>query len=222
MTIQSLLSKTTPPLRVSDTVEHALGILLELRVRHLPVVDEAGYLVSVVSEEQLLDALKSDLELRRLTTGGSPVSGRPQDHVFDVTKTMVKHDLTTLPIVSPDGHYVGLVKRHDIFDQFARMLSTQESGAILALEIAPRDYSLAKLIHTVEQNDVKVLSVASEPPDESSGRIMVTLKLNTMDATRVRHMLAHHGYSVVAAFGESEAEEELLMRVQEFMRYLEV
>lgn len=222
MTVQSLLSKTTPPLKVSDTVEHALGILLELRVRHLPVVDDEGYLVSVVSEEQLLDALKSDLELRHLGGGGRPASGNPNDHVFDVTKMMVRHDLTTLPIALADGRYIGLVKRHDIFDQFARMLSTQESGAILALEIVPRDYSLAKLIHTVEQNDVKVLSVASEPPDETNGLITVTLKLNTMDATRVRHMLAHHGYSVVATFGESEAEEDMLLRVQEFMRYLEV
>lgn len=222
MTIRPLISKNTPPLRSSDTVEHALGLLLEMRVRHLPVVDEDGFLVSVVSEEQLLDALKSDQQLGQLASAGTPVSGRVEDHVFDLTKTMVRHDLSTLPIVDRELRYIGLVKRHDIFDQFARMLSTQESGAILALEIEPRDYSLAKLIHTVEQNDAKVLSVASEVPLGESGPLTVTLKLNTMDATRIRHVLAHHGYRVVASFGETEAEEEMLLRIQEFMRYLEV
>ncbi|HEX7071696.1 MAG TPA: CBS domain-containing protein [Rhodothermales bacterium] len=222
MTLSALISKTTPPLKTSDTVEHALGIMLEMRVRHLPVIDEDGILVSVVSEEQLLDALKSDATLDSLRTGGTPASGFLDDHVFDLTKTMVRHDLTTLPIIDRNRRYAGLIERHDIFDQFARMLSTQESGAILALEISPRDYSLAKLIHTVEQNDAKVLSVASEPPDEITGKLTVTLKLNTMDATRIRHVLAHHGYNVVASFGESEDEEELLLRVQEFMRYLEV
>ena len=122
----------------------------------------------------------------------------------------------------PLDEAVGLVLRHDIFDQVARMMSTQENGAILALEITPRDYSLAKLVHTVEQNDAKVLSVASEPADDLTGRMTVTLKLNTLDATRIRHVLAHHGYDVVASFGESEDEEEMLLRVQEFMRYLEV
>jgi CBS-domain-containing membrane protein len=222
MTLSALISKTTPPLKTSDTVEHALGIMLEMRVRHLPVIDDQGLLVSVVSEEQLLDALKSDEELGSLGTGGTPAAGYLDDHVFDLTKTMVRHDLTTLPIIDRNRRYAGLIERHDIFDQFARMLSTQESGAILALEISPRDYSLAKLIHTVEQNDAKVLSVASEPPDETTGKLTVTLKLNTMDATRIRHVLAHHGYNVVASFGESEDEEELLLRVQEFMRYLEV
>ena len=222
MNITSLISKNTPPLKATDTVEHALGLMLEMRVRHLPVVDASGMLVSVVSEEQLLDALQSDLELGLLGSGGTPMSGMVDDHVFDLTKTMVRHDLTTLPIIQRSGLYVGLVERHDIFDQFARMLSTQESGAILALEISPRDYSLAMLIHTVEQSDAKVLSVASEPPDETTGKQTVTLKLNTMDASRVRHVLAHHGYNVVASFGESEDEEQLLLRVQEFMRYLEV
>jgi hypothetical protein len=135
---------------------------------------------------------------------------------------MVQHDLTTLPVAEEDGRYVGLVKRHDIFDQFARMLSTQESGAILALEIEPRDYSLARLVHTIEQNDVKVLSIAAESPQTLDSTYRITLKLNVIDATRVRHMLEHYGYKVVASFGESEDEEDLLYRVKEFMRYLEV
>ena len=222
MTVQALLSKTTPPLKTTDTVEHGLGLLLEMRVRHLPVVDPEGMVVSVVSEEQLLDALKSDQELQSLSMAADPVSGSIDDHVFEVTKTMVRHDLTTLPILDASGAYAGLVRRHDMFDQFARMLSTQETGAVLALEISPQDYSLAQLVHTVENNGAKILSVASEPPDENTGKITVTLKLNTMEASRVKHVLAHHGYSVVAAFGEGDDEEELLFRVQEFLRYLEV
>lgn len=221
MTVQNLISRATPPLKPDDSVEEALGLLMELRVRHLPVVDNEGFLVGLISEDQLLDSFGPDVEIRDLLAPHA-LSARPEHHVFDVTKTMVQHDLTTLPVADEDGHYVGLVKRHDIFDQFARMLSTQESGAILALEVEPRDYSLARLVYTVEQNDVKVLSIASEPPEVPDGRTRVTLKLNVTDATRVRHMLEHHGYHVVASFGESEDNEELLLRVQAFMRYLEV
>jgi acetoin utilization protein AcuB len=221
MTVQFLTSRNTPPLRPEDTVEHALGILMEMRVRHLPVVDESGMLVGMISEDQLLDAFDPEVEIQRLIAG-RPLSARPDHHVFDVTKVMVEHDLTTLPLSQSDGRYVGLVKRHDIFDQFARMLSTHESGAILALEIEPRDYSLSRLVYTIEQNDVRVLSIASEPADVPDGTIRVTLKLNVTDSARVRHMLEHYGYHVVAAFGESEDEEDLLHRVQAFMRYLEV
>ncbi len=222
MTIRDLISSEASPLKRSDTAEHALGLLMEMRVRHLPVVDRNGRLVGVISEDQLLElASGPDARIDSLL-GAEPVTAEPDTHLFDVTKTMVEHDLTTLPIAERDGKYVGLVKRHDIFNRFAKMLSTQESGAIVALEVDPRDYSLSKLVYTIEQNGVKILSIASETPDEDEGKIRVTLKLNVMDATRIRHMLDHYGYHVVATFSDDASDEDLQLRVQEFMRYLEV
>ena len=220
MTIQLLINQRTPPLQPSDTVEHALGLMMEVRVRHLPVVDVLGTLVGVVSEDQLLDADGPDAPLSSLL-GPRPIVAAPQDHVFDVTKLMVQHDLTTVPVADADGRYEGLVRRHDIFDQFARMLSTQESGAILAIEVDPRDYSLTQLVYAIEQADIRILSIATEIPEEPSGHIRITLKLNVHETARVRHVLEHHGYRVVASFGDHD-DDELLYRVQEFMRYLEV
>jgi CBS domain-containing protein len=222
MTIKDLISSEGTPLKPGDTAEHALGLLMEMRVRHLPVVNSDGRLVGVVSEDQLLDlASGPDARVDTLLYG-EPATAEPDTHLFDVTKTMVEHDLTTLPIAERGGRYIGLVKRHDIFNRFAKMLSTQESGAIVALEVDPRDYSLSKLVYTIEQNDVKILSIASETPDEDGGKIRVTLKLNVMDATRVRHMLDHYGYHVVATFSDDASDEDLQLRVQEFVRYLEV
>jgi hypothetical protein len=123
-------------------------------------------------------------------------------------------------VADKQGRYHGLIRRHDIFDKFAQMLSTQQSGAIVALEVDPRDYALANLVRLIEQNEGKVLAVASEEPDSSTGKIRVTLKLNVKDTSRIRHVLEHNGYHVVASFGEAEGEIEEL--VEEFVRYLEV
>lgn len=221
MTVNNLLSRSIPPLRPDDSVEHALGLLMELRVRHLPVVDEEGLLVGVVSEEQLLDAFSPEVELS-LLLGPEPVSARPHHHVFEITKLMVQHDLSTLPVAREDRTYVGLCRRHEIFDQFARMLSTQEAGAILALEVSPNDYSLSRLVYAIEQNDAKILSIATERPDSEHASIRVTLKLNVTETTRVRHMLEHHGYRIVASFNEHESDLELQERAQAFMRYLDM
>ena len=220
-TIRELLTDQIAPLQIDDSVEHALGILLEHRVRHLPVVNDEGYLAGVVSEEQLLASVGPSAELGMLLTS-QPISASPNHHVFEVTKVMVQHDLSTLPVAEDDGRYVGLVLRHDIFDQFAKMLSTGEPGAVVALEVGPRDYSLSQLVYTIEQNDVKILSIASEQPESKEDNIRVTLKLNAGDTTRIRHMLEHFGYRVVASFSESESATDLQQRAQEFMRYLEV
>ena len=221
MTIETLVSEVTPPLRPGDTVEHALGLLLEFRVRHLPVVTEEGFLAGVISENQLLDASGPDALIDTLL-GPEPLSVRPETHIFDATKVIVDHDLTSLPIATETGRYIGLVKRHNIFDQFARMLATQESGAIIALEVDQRDYSLARLAHMIEQNDVKILSTAAEHPGAADGKMKVTLKLNVQDTSRIRHILEHHGYHVIASFSDDRDDDDFKHRLQEFMRYLEV
>jgi len=219
MKTRDATTASIPSLSVTDTVETALGLLMEHRINHLPVVDDEGDLAGVLSETRLMDADGPDDEVGTLVVG-RPVSVPPDAHIFDAARTMVEHDLSTIPVADEDGHYYGLIQRHDIFDKFAQMLSTQQAGAILALEVDPRDYALAKLVHLIEQNDGKVLAVASESPEQASGKIRVTLKLNVRDTSRIRHVLEHHGYHVVASFGEDE--EELEELVEEFVRYLEV
>lgn len=219
MKVRDAIHPTIPALQVSDSVEKALGLLMEHRVNHLPVVDEEGRLVGVVSEEQLLEAEGPDAEIRSLLAA-RPVSVSPEAHVFDAAQSMVDHDLSTIPVTRGDDHYLGLIRRHDIFDKFAQMLSTQQSGAIVALEVSPRDYALAKLVRLIEQNEGKVLAVASEEPDQATGKIRLTLKLNVTDTSRIRHVLEHNGYHVVASFGEDD--DEIQELVEEFVRYLEV
>jgi predicted transcriptional regulator len=219
MKARDAINPSISTLEVSDSVETALGRLMEHHINHLPVVDDAGDLIGVLSEGRLMDADGPDAEIGTLLVG-RPVSVPPDAHIFDAARTMVEHDLSTIPVADTDGNYYGLIQRHDIFDKFAQMLSTQQAGAILALEVEPRDYALAKLIHLIEQNDGKVLAVASEAPDQASGKLRVTLKLNVKDTSRIRHVLEHNGYHVVASFGEDE--EELEELVEEFVRYLEV
>ncbi|MBO6574624.1 MAG: CBS domain-containing protein [Rhodothermales bacterium] len=220
MTVDHLISEATPPLRPGDTVEYALGLLMELRVRHLPVVGEEKAILGILSEDVLLDAATPDEVVRDLIVG-EPVTVGSQDHVFEVARLMMEHDLTTVPVLK-DGRYGGLVRRHDLFEWFARSLSTHAPGAILALEIMPRDYALSRLVHAIEQADVRVLSIGTEQPQSADAAIRVTVKINAREASRARAMLEREGYRIVAAFGEEEDDQDLADRVQAFMRYLEV
>lgn len=221
ITLDSLMSEETPPLQPSDTVDFGLGLMMELRVRHLPVVGADGKLVGLVSEEQLLDAESPDAPVGSVM-GPRPIRAEPHLHAFDVAKLMSRHNLTTLPVTDEQGQYQGLIRRYDLFESFARLFATHEAGAILAVEVEPRNYSLSQLIYTIEQNDVRVLSVATEMPSMENGNIAVTIKVNVTDVSRVKHMLEHRGYHVVAAFGQDETDDDFRLRIEEFMRYLEV
>lgn len=220
MTVQSLLDPTLEALAVTDGVGHALSVLAGSTVRHLPVVSDEGQLTAVVSSEALA-AYGPTLALAALT-GGEPIRVRPEAHLFEAAELMLRHNLSALPVASEDGQYFGLITRAGLLGALARMLSTSTPGAIVVVEVSPKDFSLAHLLHLVEQNDAHVLSASSEPADGTGGPIRVTLKLDVGDTARVRHILEHHGYSISAAFAEGEDEEDFNRRIEEFLRYLEV
>lgn len=217
----TLVTWTPPPLSLHESVEEALGHVMEADTDAVAVVDPEGKLLGVLSEELLLEAEGPDAALSSLLQPFPPLSIYPDAHVFEATKLMVSHHLAALPVTDREGHYLGFARRHDIFERFACMLATQEEGAVVSLRLNPRDYALSKLVHTIEQNGVKIRSILSEQ-DPESDEVFLTLKLNVQDSSRVRHLMEHYGYAVVNTYGESGSDEELSDRVQAFMRYLEV
>ena len=248
MTLVTLATWTPAPLDPSVTVEAALGLVLDDSAGVLPVVDPAGRLLGVVTESDLLDASGPDAPVSTVLRS-MPVTIAADAHVFEATKLLVRHDLEAIAVVDDDGQYLGFARRHDIFERFAQMLATNDPGAVVSVEVAPRDLALSQLVYAAEQNGVRVRAVVMEPHivhDDGAGRatdldaddpdgarrelptladeplVRVTLKLDTTDAARVRAMFEHYGYRVVASYGEREDDEDLSERVQAFMRYLDV
>lgn len=217
MTVATILS-ALDPLSTTDTVAEALLDMAEAHVAHLPVLDPAGRLDSVVTEAALRAHPDPDAPLGTLMAG-EPVSVEIDTHVFDAAHLLRQHGLSMLPVVGPDRAYAGLVIRHDVFGQLAHMLATEEPGAIVVLDVARDNFSLGQVAQIIEQNGVRILSVSTED-DPGAGRVRVTLKLNVTDTARVRHLMAHYDYRVVAVF--DEAENDLEERAAAFLRYLDV
>ncbi len=217
MTIATLLAPIDP-LSTADTVADALVQMADDHVSHLPVVAPDG----------TLDALVSDVALRMhpdpetpvgALVAGPPVSALPETHVFDAAHLMRTHALSVLPVADMEGRYVGLTVRQDVFAQLAHMLATEEPGAIVVLDADRRDFSLGQVAQIIEQNGVRVLSVSTED-DPGAGRVRVTLKLNVSDTARVRHLMEHYDYRVVAVFDEQQ--DDLEERAAAFFKFLEV
>lgn len=223
MTVQQLISHDIEPLAPTDTVGRAVYRFADLDESHLPVVSDEGILLALVSEAELLSVTTPGVALGALP-GLGILSVRPDAHVFEAATLLAAHGLSVLPIADAEGDYLGLISRRAVFEMFASILSTSQTGTILVLEVPPRDYSLSRLAHLIEQNGGRVLSVTTQPPrgGDPTSPLRVTLKLNVTDTARIRHMLEHQGYRIAVVYNEEETEDDFSLRVQEFMRYLEV
>jgi len=139
---------TAPVVTVSPRtpVKDAVGTMLHYRVSGLPVVDDAGRLLGIISEADLL--LKEaevkpeeptgawaggSLWLERLLSGHSKVAGRTVGEVMThdvitalegtplhvLASRMVRFRINRLPIVR-GAHVVGIVTRADVLKAFLR------------------------------------------------------------------------------------------------------
>lgn len=217
MTIATLLAPIDP-LSTADTVADALVQMADDHVSHLPVVAPDGTLDALVSDVALQMHPDPETPVGALVAG-PPVSALPETHVFDAAHLMRTHALSVLPVADAEGRYAGLTVRQDVFAQLAHMLATEEPGAIVVLDADRRDFSLGQVAQLIEQNGVRILSVSTED-DPGAGSVRVTLKLNVTDTARVRHLMEHYDYRVVAVFDEQQ--DDLEERAAAFFRFLEV
>jgi CBS domain-containing protein len=113
------------------TVEHTASFrdIVKLMLRHgvsaLPVVDDAGALLGVVSEADLVTELAYGGNRGRPHTAGVVMSApadsvHPDDTVRAVAAWMVDKHRRHFPVVDSSGRLVGVVSRRDVLRMFDR------------------------------------------------------------------------------------------------------
>ena len=218
MTASTLIAHDIPALLPEHTGRDAFHLLSDYHVKHLPVVLD-GKLVGILSEEDVFNHKLSDpisaydfSLLRR-------VAVLEDEHVFEVIRLMGDQRLTVIPVIDPDGNYLGLITQNDLLRYFAQTASFTEHGAVLVLLMPRRDYSLATIARIIEEENVRILSAfvtnASDPEN-----VELTLKLDRNDLSRAIASLERHDYEVKETFGEVERNDLIRERYDALMHYL--
>jgi CBS domain-containing protein len=220
MTAIDLIAYDIPPLTTQQTGRDAFHMLSDFHVKHLPVVDDKR-LIGILSEEEIFNHKiyepigEYDFSLMRLHFA------RDTDHLFEVMRIMGDHRLTIIPVVDSEGNYLGLVAQNDLLRFFANTASFTEHGAVLVLEMPPRDYSLATIARIVEEAGAKILN-AFVTSSAGAEWLEVTLKLNRQDLSRVIAALERYQYNIKETYAETDHQEVMRDRYESLLKYLNV
>jgi CBS domain-containing protein len=122
---------TPNPITVTPktSLPEAHQIMVSEEIRRLPVVDEAGRLIGIVTLGDVRGAqpspatsisvwemnyLLSNLDVERIMTP-DPVTIHPQQTVGEAARTMLENRISGLPVVDEDGRLIGIITESDIF-----------------------------------------------------------------------------------------------------------
>lgn len=220
MKISSLISYDLPVLNFQDSGERALGLMKEYRVLHLPLVQRDNYL-ALISEDDLLDWDTPEESLSHAEF----INFRPlvfeTMHPYDVAKTAKELNLSVLPIVNIQNHYLGMVTTERLFEYITDQQAIKENGAILVLELEQKNYSLSEISRICESNHINILSSALRPIENSS-MLQVTLKLNQNDTESVVATFERFNYHVAEVFSIEKSSQDVEENLNSLLHYLNI
>ena len=221
MIAKTLVSNEIIPLRTSDSGNEALSIMNEFGVRHLPIVNNKQ-LLGLISEDDILNFdVEEAVGSYRLSTYRPYV--KENDHLYEVIKVLSQQKLTLMPVVNVDEEYIGLISQEDLIHYFAHIGSFTESGSIVVLEIARRDYSLAEIARIVESEGAAILSSFVTSSLESASMLIdVTLKINRPNLGSIISTFERFEYTIKATFSEEQFNNTIKERYDLLMAYLNV
>jgi len=220
MLTRDLISNSIPYLHKEDKVHHALQLMNDYHVAHLPVVEkENESYLGIVSEEQLL---QSDDENRidQLSVEDGATSVQAKDHFLKAIQTAVVNKLSIVPVVE-EKQLVGIVTYNDLLRNASTFLSLGQPGALIVLEVDTGNYSFSEINRIVESNDAQITQLNTFT-DPESGTVQVTIRLSKLEVSDIVATFQRYEYNVKYYFGEEIYQNELRTNYDNLMNYLKI
>jgi len=220
MLAKDLISDSIIALKTSDSASLALSLMEEYKVSHLPIVNNIEFL-GLIAEEDILSLNMPDEPLGNHKLSLSRPFVNVDQHIFDVITIFSELKLSVLPVLDLKNNYLGIITLLDLVQNLSRIISLNNPGGIIILELNQSDYSLTEIAQIVESNDAKVLNLYITSFTNST-KINVTLKINKIDLTQILRTFNRYDYVVKASFSENQYLDDIKDRYDLLMNYLKM
>jgi len=197
MLVQERMSTHPVTITTETTMTDALRVMRENQVRRLPVLDETGRLVGIVSEKDLLYASPSpatslsiyemhymltQLRVTELMTS-DVITVAPDVPLEEAARIMADNKIGGLPVVD-DGDLVGIITETDIFKVFLELLGAREKGLRLTLLIPERKGEIARITTEIARLGGNILALGTFLGDDPTTAV-VTVKVEDVPAAEL-------------------------------------
>lgn len=218
MLTRDLISNAIPYLHKGDTVYHALQLMNDYHVAHLPVVEDDHYL-GIISEEQLLQN-DEETHLTDLQITDGTTSVQASEHFLKAIQTAVVNKLSIVPVVE-EKQLLGIVTYNDLLRYASEFMSLNQPGALIVLEVENHNYSFTEINRIVESVGAQITQLNTYT-DVESGTIQVTIRVNKVEVSDLVSTFQRYEYNVKYYFGEELYQNELKANYDNLMNYLNI
>lgn len=205
MLVQDRMSRHPITIRPDVSLHDALRIMRENKVRRLPVLNEKGKLVGIVSEKDLLYASPSPATSLSVYEMNYLISKITIEELMsrevitvcedcpleEAARIMADNGIGGLPVMRGD-QLVGMITESDLFKVFLELLGARTWGLRVTIKVPEGKGVLARLTQALADHGANIVSLGTFWGDDPTNR-EIAFKVQGIDRQAMDEILPQIG-----------------------------
>ncbi len=212
MFVTRRMRRNVATISASASLEEARSMMHGKNVRQLPVTDENGTLLGIVSDRDIREATLpvgllpgySEKEMEDMLSGTpvekvmtrKVVTATIHDSLEDVIVLLHDFRIHALPVVDDAGRVAGIITRTDVLEAFIDALGVGEISSRLEVVVPDMPGELAGIVSIIKSFHVNITSILTTGHTEK-GKRAVFLRISTLNVGPIRKALQEAGYRIL-------------------------
>jgi acetoin utilization protein AcuB len=196
----------------SASLEEARRLMRDKSVRQLPVNDENGKLVGMVSDRDIREAMlpvgllpgSSEKEMEKILTDTpvekvmtrKVVAAAVNDSLEDAIVLLHDFRVNALPVVDEERRVAGIITRTDVLNAFIEALGIGEISSRLEVVVPDIPGSLVGVMDIIKSFHVNITSILTTGHTEPGTRA-VFFRIATLHVGPIRNAIREAGYRIL-------------------------
>ncbi|MDR0827890.1 MAG: CBS and ACT domain-containing protein [Desulfovibrio sp.] len=201
MLVEEWMTKKVISINPGTSVMKASRIMKDNKIQRLPVVDEAGHVVGIVSDRDIKEASPSKattLDMHELyyllgelavqdIMSRNPVCAHKEESVESLAVKMIAGKFGGMPVVDEENKIIGIITQSDIFRVLVSITGVAMGGMQLAFDLPVGEGKLPVVMEALRQSGARIVSVLSslDSAEAATRRVYIRL-LPLPDADEAR------------------------------------
>lgn len=195
MLIRDWMTKEVITVGPETSMMKASKLMREHKISRIPVVDDSGRLLGIVSDRDLKEAspskatsldmhelyyLLSEIKVKDIMTK-TPLAVKPSETVEKAAVLMMNNNFGGLPVVDENLKVVGIITDSDVFKVLVQITGVTEGGVQLAFSLPNAPGSLKSVLDDLKTYEARVISVLTSFSHADEGHRDVFIRIQDPD-----------------------------------------
>ena len=165
-------------------------LMKDHHIRRIPVVDENGQVIGIISDRDVRDAspskattldmyemhyLLAELKAKNIMTA-KPITVKPTDTVEQAALIMLDNKVGGLPVVDDNGRLVGIISDHDVFKALVDITGARMGGLQFAIELPDQPGTARPLFDLLRAHNARLLSVLTVSNADGNRQLFIRVR----------------------------------------------